>query len=55
MLVGIDPGVHFMETDLQTEQVCMGYLGKPSKKKPSSFWTLSKSGIDPPPPHFGHP
>ena len=24
MLVGIDPGVHFMETDLQTEQVFIG-------------------------------
>ena len=28
-------------------------LGKTSKKKAAFFWTLSKSGIDPPP-HFGH-
>ena len=30
------------------------WLGKSSKKKAASFWTLSKSGLDPLPPRFGH-
>ena len=38
---------------LQKNCLKMCALGKPSKKKASFFWTLSKSGLDPPP-HFGH-
>ena len=29
-------------------------MGSNPKKKASSFWTLSKSGLYPPPPRFGH-
>ena len=40
---------------LQTPLWLINWLTKESNKKKSSFfWTLSKSGLDPPP-HFGHP